>query len=59
MQAGEVSATDVFGEVDAMKLRSCLTLFQTVSPQTTIFRECLDRYFAGEGDRLTTELLSS
>lgn len=57
LNAREVSARDIFGEVDAMKLRSCLTLFEAASPQATIFRECLDRYFAGERDPLTRELL--
>lgn len=54
-----LSARGVFGEIDAMKLRSCLTLFDAVSPQTPIFNECLDRYFAGARDQLTRELLSS
>lgn len=58
LEAGEVSARDIFGDIDAMKLRSCLTLFDAVSPQTPIFRECLGRYFAGERDPLTTELLA-
>jgi len=53
-----VSAEDVFGEIDAMKLRSCLTLFEAVSPQTPVFKECLDRYFAGECDERTKELLA-
>jgi uncharacterized protein (DUF1810 family) len=59
LKAKGVSARDVFGEVDAKKLRSCLTLFEAVSPQTPIFKECLDRYFAGERDQLTTKLLAS
>jgi uncharacterized protein (DUF1810 family) len=59
LQSPGVSARDVFGEVDAMKLRSCLTLFEAVSPQTPIFQQCLDRYFSGERDPLTKELLSS
>ncbi len=58
LKAEGVSARDVFGEVDAMKLRSCLTLFESVSPQTSIFRECLNRYFAGESDPLTIALSS-
>ena len=58
LEATGVSALDVFGEIDAMKLRSCLTLFEAVSPQTPIFKECLDRYFAGERDPLTKELLA-
>jgi len=57
LQAPAVSARDVFGEIDAMKLRSCLTLFEAVSPQTPIFQECLDRFFDGERDPLTKELL--
>lgn len=59
LMAKGVSARDVFGEVDAMKLRSCLTLFEAVSPRTPVFEECLDRYFAGERDQLTKELLAS
>ncbi|MEJ5990863.1 DUF1810 domain-containing protein [Ramlibacter sp. PS3R-8] len=58
LAAQGVPANAVFGEVDAMKLRSCLTLFATVSPDRTIFKSCLDRYFAGEGDQLTAELLA-
>jgi uncharacterized protein (DUF1810 family) len=59
LKATGVSARDVFGEIDAMKLRSCLTLFEAASPRTPIFKECLDRYFAGERDQLTKELLAS
>jgi uncharacterized protein (DUF1810 family) len=59
LQAADVSAKDVFGEIDAMKLRSCLTLFETVSPQTPFFEDCLERYFDGDRDRLTIELLSN
>jgi uncharacterized protein (DUF1810 family) len=54
-----VSATDVFGEIDAMKLRSCLTLFDAVSPQVPVFKECLDRFYCGERDQRTVELLAS
>lgn len=58
LQAPDVPARDIFGEIDAMKLRSCLTLFEAVSPQTSVFRQCLDRYFAGGRDALTQELLA-
>lgn len=58
LKAKGVSAQEVFGEVDAMKLRSCLTLFEAVSPQTAVFQECIDRYFSGERDPLTQELLA-
>jgi uncharacterized protein (DUF1810 family) len=52
LQAGE--AVDIFGAVDAMKLRSCLTLFATAAPDD-VFSQCLGRYFAGSPDRLTLQ----
>ena len=52
-----VSARQVFGDVDAMKLRSCLTLFEAVSSTTPIFKDCLDRYFGGKRDPLTMQFL--
>lgn len=58
LQATGIPAVDIFGDIDAMKLRSCLTLFEAVSPQTPIFGACLDRFFAGERDALTTALLA-
>lgn len=57
LQATGVSAQDVFGQVDAIKLRSCLTLFDSVAGGP-IFRECIDRYFGGERDPATLEMLS-
>jgi uncharacterized protein (DUF1810 family) len=46
-------AVDIFGNVDAMKLRSCLTLFMTAAPEHAVFSECMDRFFGGEPDALT------
>jgi uncharacterized protein (DUF1810 family) len=54
-----VSAREVFGDIDAMKLRSCLTLFEGVAPNAPIFRECLEGYFAGERDPLTQQMLAN
>ena len=47
------AASAIMGSTDAMKLRSCLTLFALASPGDDIFEPCLRRYFAGEADRLT------
>lgn len=58
LQADGVSAHEVFGEIDAMKLKSCLTLFEAVAPEAGVFAECLARYFAGERDALTLEAIS-
>src|SRR5690348_2237384 len=48
---------EIFGEIDAMKFRSCMTLFAAADPQQRTFSRALDKYFAGEGDRLTVSYL--
>jgi uncharacterized protein (DUF1810 family) len=46
----------VFGEVDAMKLRSSLTLFEAVTGEA-LFGAALDRWFAGSRDDATLRLI--
>lgn len=46
----------VFGDIDATKLRSSLTLFEAARPQV-LFAAALDRWFGGERDALTLSLL--
>jgi uncharacterized protein (DUF1810 family) len=58
-QLRDRDAVAIFGDVDAMKLRSCLTLFMTAAPDHAVFRACLDQFFAGEPDPLTIRLLKS
>jgi uncharacterized protein (DUF1810 family) len=47
------TAQDIFGSIDAMKLRSSMTLFARAAPEQTLFREVLDRYFGGVADEAT------
>lgn len=51
------SAADVFGSIDAMKLRSSMTLFAVVDPAEPVFAAVLERFFGGEPDPATLELL--
>lgn len=52
------SAESILGEVDALKLRSCLTLFDAVSPSpVNIFRDALDAFYGGQPDATTLALL--
>ena len=44
----------VFGPVDAQKLKSSMTLFGLVAPDERVFSAVLDQYFAGEIDEATT-----
>ena len=46
----------VLGPVDALKLRSSMTLFAHVAPDEPVFREVLDRYYDG-ADPATESLL--
>jgi uncharacterized protein (DUF1810 family) len=50
------SAEDVFGPIDALKFRSCLTLFWRATGED-VFREGLARYYDGEEDLLTLAAL--
>jgi uncharacterized protein (DUF1810 family) len=47
------TAVDVFGSVDAMKFRSSMTLFAKASPEDDVFKQCIDKYFAGAPDPAT------
>ena len=53
-----LSAVQVFGQIDAAKFRSCLTLFRSVDPNDAIFSEALDKYFAGVPDEKSIALLN-
>jgi uncharacterized protein (DUF1810 family) len=51
------SALQIFGSVDALKLRSCLTLFERAAPGEPLFAELLRIYYDGERDAATLQLL--
>jgi uncharacterized protein (DUF1810 family) len=51
------SASEIFGSPDDMKLRSSATLFAIVSAPGSVFDRLLDKYFGGERDPKTLQLL--
>jgi uncharacterized protein (DUF1810 family) len=51
------SAHEIFGSPDDLKLKSCATLFATVSPPDSVFALLLDKYFQGERDARTLQLI--
>ncbi|UZW54873.1 DUF1810 domain-containing protein [Sphingobium sp. JS3065] len=61
VEALQQLATDdpvaVFGSVDAIKLRSSLTLFEAAEP-CPLFAGALDRWFNGERDPATLQMLA-
>jgi uncharacterized protein (DUF1810 family) len=51
------SAVEILGAIDAIKLRSSMTLFATAAPYEPLFRQILDRYFDGAADVATEQRL--
>lgn len=47
------TAEQIFGDVDAMKLCSCVTLFARAAPGEPVFRQVLEQYFGGVPDAET------
>jgi uncharacterized protein (DUF1810 family) len=52
------TAEDVFGSVDAMKLRSSMTLFMRAAPGEPLFTAVLEKFFDGHPDTATDDLLA-
>jgi uncharacterized protein (DUF1810 family) len=50
-------AAGVLGSLDALKLRSSMTLFAAAAPEEPLFGEVLERYYEGEEDPATNDLL--
>jgi uncharacterized protein (DUF1810 family) len=51
------SIHEIFGSPDDMKFRSSMTLFAQAAPDGASFAEALDKYFGGEPDARTLDLL--
>jgi uncharacterized protein (DUF1810 family) len=47
------TAEQIFGDIDAMKLRSSMTLFLRADPDEPVFTRVLDQYFDGSPDPAT------
>lgn len=53
------SAHEIFGSPDDMKLKSCATLFNQVSPAGSVFEQLLAKYYRGERDEKTLDLIQT
>ena len=51
------SIEQIFGSPDDLKFRSSMTLFANVVSENNVFKQALEKYFAGEPDRLTIDRL--
>ena len=53
------SAIEIMGDIDALKLRSSMTLFASVSKEGSLFQQVLDAFYNGELDKRTVEMLNT
>lgn len=52
----DCDAEEIFGKIDAMKLRSCMTLFEVVAPKD-VFTSVLEKYYEGKRCKRTLSIL--
>lgn len=52
-----LTAFEILGTIDAIKVRSCMTLFDVVEPNS-IFAEVLDTFYQGKRDNRTLQMLN-
>lgn len=49
---------DIMGDIDDMKLKSCMTLFALISEEGSVFHQVLESFYDGEMDYKTVKLLN-
>ena len=54
-----LSASEIFGYPDNLKLRSCMTLFRLADLDCDIFEKVLEKYYDGRADDKTVRILKS
>jgi uncharacterized protein (DUF1810 family) len=52
------TAHEIFGSPDDLKLRSCLTLFREIDGADGVFGRAIDKFFDGQPDPMTLQLLA-
>lgn len=52
-----LSANEIFGSPDDMKLWSCMSLFAAVKNAPIVFDQVIDHFFSGESDPKTKRIL--
>ncbi len=57
LDCGVDDITEIVGYPDENNVRACMTLFKEVCPEETVFDEVLAKFFKGEPDQKTIELL--
>lgn len=59
LEVGSNDADEVMGWPDNLKLKSSMTLFALAKPECETFQKVLDKFFHGEMDQKTVEILQN
>ena len=54
----ENNPVKILGHTDAMKVKSCMTLFLSVDPNNKTFQTVIDKFYGGKLDGLTIDVLN-
>jgi uncharacterized protein (DUF1810 family) len=57
LATSDATADQIFGSLDAMKVRSSMTLFHRAAPDESLFAQVLERFYGGVGDNATDAML--
>lgn len=57
LNAGDRTLKEIFGGIDSLKFRSCMTLFLQAVPDEPLFRSAIDELCTGDLDAETLRLL--
>ena len=57
LDISETNPEKIFGHTDAMKVKSCMTLFLSVEPNNEVFKAVIDKFYMGKLDELTISIL--
>ena len=55
----DAPAREILGDIDAIKVRSSMTLFHRAAPDEPLFRRALERFFGGVADPATDDRLAA
>ena len=58
LQLNTQNPEEIFGEIDARKLQSSMTLFALISEDGSVFHRVLARFYNGQMDGKTLKLLT-
>lgn len=57
LKLGSDDPVEIFGELDALKLNSSMTLFDSVSDEGNVFGQVIEKFYDGVKDEKTLQLI--